>query len=1139
VTVKDVDVYFEVMLPPDADAAAFELEVISVLVCNGIEYARHELIKAKRFIGYTEEPSDFLRIFFYSKTQRRKGIDVLRTEGYQTTSDDETCYYRKLSRDYSAPFSDWLQVTPDEDVDRNDRYQNCIAVPEGICKAPRKPERDPTLVMTWDIEAYSDSGEVPMPENVDDIMYMICCTFHWLAEEEPIYRVCLIDKDVVPDEGYADRPASERIQTVVCGSQLGLIRAFALLVEAMMPDIITGFNDSGYDWPFLITKAKMLGQIQFLYEHMNLIPAGRRSSDDIFKWCVARKTIKIGGSVGEIYGEMLNLTGYVPIDSRVCMVRQFKDEEVSEKKTSLDFYLGVNGLPTKIELPYHEQFKIYREGDREKLGLIRGYCDRDAVSCHLLLSKQQIVGFLRIVGELSFLSLWDAHTTANGIKVPNAVIEDANRNGVLMSAIYVRPSEEEAKKKYGGAKVFPPIKGLHNERPTLPFDYASLYPSLMQSFNISPDMYVATEEEAERLKAAGRTIFEIDLEYDGQKFKARFVRHDNDISRMGLIPRILVDLLAVRNGIRKRQKVFDKESVEWGKLEIQQLAVKVLMNSFYGVMGMKGHALYLLPVALAITTAGRMMITMVADYVQSLGWTIVYGDTDSVYLRPPDHYFAEIDAEYKEGKIAKMEHWTKMVEISLDICQGFGKEINDMISSYTGNTYLRMEDEGVKFPMLMTGKKKYAGIAHKPGGIDFFPKKLFVRGIDFIKTGQMRLAITLGNKILRQALHIDNDREVLEIVEEIFKDAVTNTTQWSTDDFVETKTYKPKKKNVCVLRFAERMRERDERMRAENVRRAKRGEPPLPRPFEPPAPGQKFKCLVVKPKSVYSLDGKKLKLSIGDLMEYAEVVKDQSNGFEVDVPHYMAGKVATACARFINYHELFTPPEGLDERKADEFSINAAKAYVKKIVDRYVEKPIHHQICKRAYKRVTQAVADELGDSAQMLAVLGATGGEVDSVADVMDAGLSEFAAYLVRVARGQISESRAKREARAIIKEATGGDTRAQLKMLRAMNKIRSGYVELLREEILECAPLMRKMLSTYTDCLERMVVSMRTAMASGSDATMDRCAVRMGMDSESLAKADEFWIKLRSAVYLDVREEMLLDELAKVRRSISGASV
>ena len=91
-------------------------------------------------------------------------------------------------------------------------------------------------------------------------------------------------------------------------------------------------------------------------------------------------------------------------------------------------------------------------------------------------------------------------------------------------------------------------------------------------------------------------------------------------------------------------------------------------------------------------------------------------NTDSVYLRPPDHYYEEIDAAYHSGKITKMEHWTKMVEISLDICQGFGKEINNMISSYTGNTYLRMEDEGVKFPMLMTGKKKYAGIAHKPGG---------------------------------------------------------------------------------------------------------------------------------------------------------------------------------------------------------------------------------------------------------------------------------------------------------------------------------------------------------------------------------------------------------------------------------------
>ena len=132
----------------------------------------------------------------------------------------------------------------------------------------------------------------------------------------------------------------------------------------------------------------------------------------------------------------------------------------------------------------------------------------------------------------------------------------------------------------------------------------------------------------------------------------------------------------------------------------------------------------------------------------------------------------------------------------------------------------------------------------------------------------------------------------------------------------------------------------------------------------------------------------------------------------------------------------------------------------------------------------------------------GATGGAVDSVADVMDAGLSDFAAYLVRVARGQVAEAKARREAREIIKESTGGDVRSQLKMLRAIQKSRCGYVELLREEILECAPLMRQMLSTYTDHLERMVVSMRTALASGSETNVDRCAARMGMDSESLAR-------------------------------------
>jgi hypothetical protein len=267
---------------------------------------------------------------------------------------------------------------------------------------------------------------------------------------------------------------------------------------------------------------------------------------------------------------------------------------------------------------------------------------------------------------------------------------------------------------------------------------------------------------------------------------------------------------------------------------------------------------------------------------------IIAHNTDSVYLKPPSRYFTELDKQYNNGEMDKQEYWTRMVEISDGLSEDIRDQINVYLEELVGNTYIKMENEEVKFPVIFTGKKKYAGIAHyhdKTGKlvVDFYPKKLFIRGIDIIKEGQPMLAITIGNKILRNILDVYKPPEstVLGIVETVFNDAIENTNQWTIDDFIQSDAYRPLKENIKVKTFVERMRKRHELQVAENKKRIESGEQPEEYIYEPPSPGERFKYVIVKQTQFYDIRGKKINLGKGDLMEFVHVVKKL--GLEIDI----------------------------------------------------------------------------------------------------------------------------------------------------------------------------------------------------------------------------------------------------------------
>ncbi len=149
-----------------------------------------------------------------------------------------------------------------------------------------------------------------------------------------------------------------------------------------------------------------------------------------------------------------------------------------------------------------------------------------------------------------------------------------------------------------GGLVLDSRPGLY--RSILVFDFKSLYPSIIRTFNIDPLTYVPSPGAEPVIRTPGGAAF----------------RREE--------PGILPELVARLGLERARARAAGNA--------IAAQATKILMNSLFGVLGSPASRLFSPPVANAITTAGQHVIRLAAAAVADLGHRVIYGDTDSLFV---------------------------------------------------------------------------------------------------------------------------------------------------------------------------------------------------------------------------------------------------------------------------------------------------------------------------------------------------------------------------------------------------------------------------------------------------------------------------------------------------------------------------
>ncbi len=217
----------------------------------------------------------------------------------------------------------------------------------------------------------------------------------------------------------------------------------------------------------------------------------------------------------------LKILGCVPIDVRACFMKLYPRAEV-DKKSSLAFYLKLCGLDSKADMPYNKMWKIYSEA-KESVSLnkshpstiqnmckVAHYCIIDALRCQELMVKWNVINDYREVASIAYVSLFDSHYRANGMKVRNLLGAYATKHNILFST---RQCKNIEKGKYPGAYVFPPKKGIKTKRPVTGLDFASLYPSLIMAYNLSPEKMILTYREADIVQKNRNNLHKIEFPF--------------------------------------------------------------------------------------------------------------------------------------------------------------------------------------------------------------------------------------------------------------------------------------------------------------------------------------------------------------------------------------------------------------------------------------------------------------------------------------------------------------------------------------------------------------------------------------------------------------------------------------------------
>jgi DNA polymerase I len=560
----------------------------------------------------------------------------------------------------------WDKILESKEA-RNDKYREYVREWADLLNQPIPEMKRIAL----DIEVDSEEGRMPVPKEHDRKITAV-----GIVSNDGFRKVLLLEQDKNPNDGTA-----LILEAEMCKTEKELLEKTFEIIWSY--SVLVTFNGDDFDLPYLYERSQ---DPAIDPTNHTIIP-----KEEIPLLVKRDSFIKKG-----IQAEPVQLKHGVHID----LFRTFQNRSIQIYAFSHKYSeFRLNAISEALL----NDSKIEFDGNISDLPIqkLAQYCLKDTELTFRLTSFNDnlLLKLLFAIARISRLSIEDLSRVGVNQWIRGMLFYEHRKINALIphseELRYKGQASSEAiikEKKYRGGLVVEPTPGIHFNVSVV--DFASLYPSIIKVHNLSYETVNCPHESCSQ---------------DPDQ-KIPDTSYWTCKEKKGITSLLIGSLRDLRVNYYKQLSKDKTISPEERQLyTVVSQAIKVILNASYGVMGAEIFPLYCLPVADATAAIGRNIITKTIEKCRDSGVAVVYGDTDSLFLRDPS-----------EGNVEEISKWAKTnqgVDLELD------KEYRYVVFNNLKKNYIGVLKDGTVDVKGLTGKK-----SHTPA----FIRKTFYSMLDIL-----------------------------------------------------------------------------------------------------------------------------------------------------------------------------------------------------------------------------------------------------------------------------------------------------------------------------------------------------------------------------------------------------------------------
>lgn len=466
-------------------------------------------------------------------------------------------------------------------------------------------------LLSFDAEVLPYGEQMPVPEECPILLISFAANYEIIKGKKK--AVLVLNRDSNIGEGIEEKGDSAIIRF---NDERRLIDAWGKVCRGA--DVLIGYNTNGFDFPYIIDRAKIL--------KVGDIKIGASDDNLWHRKHVAKgmSVVTVGGVKGKIVFDVLYLLRRG--DESNTIKKEYNLKNLTLEWTSKEV-LGIEKLDFSAP-----EIIDYWNGKIDE-GRFIEYCSRDSELALEFVTRFRLLDKFIMLSKRSGKLVQDIIDSQGfGGLVENLLMKEFSKVGRVVPMRRSSSGGEDSD-ELEGAFVLEPKLGITDNLGSC--DYKSLYPTLMVKHNLC---YTTVIAEKEQMIGLSENDYEAITSEDGICY-GNFVKKE---VLKGIVPTILEKLMKERQLLKIEMKKHEKGSSNYLMHDAGQNAAKILLNSFFGYSGEEGAKLYSWAVASSVTGSGRKQIKKTISMIKGINVTlgnrsyrfgIALSDTDSTYVQ--------------------------------------------------------------------------------------------------------------------------------------------------------------------------------------------------------------------------------------------------------------------------------------------------------------------------------------------------------------------------------------------------------------------------------------------------------------------------------------------------------------------------